>query len=110
MNWLNKLPGHRRAEAGLEWRIWRKLGAIAFWGTALPALLALGMRLFGPDNPTPSQVRSAQLFDYILLGVLMLHWTLWVTLAIGCVIVMLMKGPGYVADAFPPEERTSDSG
>lgn len=24
------------------------------------------------------------------------------TLAIGCVIVLLMKGPAYVADAYPP--------
>jgi len=34
----------------------------------------------------------------------MLHWTLVLTLAIGCVIVMLMKGPAYVADAYPMEE------
>ena len=36
-----------------------------------------------------------------MLGVVILHWTLVLTLAIGCAIVMLMKGPAYVADAYP---------
>jgi hypothetical protein len=36
-----------------------------------------------------------------------LHWTLVLTLAIGCAIVMLMKGPAYVAD--PYELNDSDS-
>jgi hypothetical protein len=39
----------------------------------------------------------------------MLHWTLVLTLAIGCVIVMLMKGPAYVADAYPIEEPAHDA-
>jgi hypothetical protein len=43
-------------------------------------------------------------FFYVMLGLVMLHWTLVLTLAIGCVIVMLMKGPAYVADAYPMEE------
>ncbi len=39
-----------------------------------------------------------------MVGIVVLHWTLVLTLAIGCVIVMLMKGPAYVADAYPMEE------
>jgi hypothetical protein len=33
--------------------------------------------------------------------VLIFHWTMVITLAIGCVIVMVMKGPGYMADSYP---------
>ena len=39
------------------------------------------------------------------LRAVVLHWSLMLTLAIGCVIVMLMKGPAYVADAYPPPGR-----
>jgi hypothetical protein len=39
-------------------------------------------------------------------GAVILHWSLVLTLAFGCVIVRVMKGPGFVADAYPlPEER-----
>jgi len=31
------------------------------------------------------------------------------TLAIGCAIVMVMKGPAYVADAYPPPGRGDSS-
>ena len=48
-------------------------------------------------------------FFYVMLGLVMLHWTLVLTLAIGCVIVMLMKGPAYVADAYPMEEPVHDA-
>jgi hypothetical protein len=36
--------------------------------------------------------------DYVVAGVVVFHWTAVFTVAIGCVVVMLMKGPGYVAD------------
>jgi hypothetical protein len=35
-----------------------------------------------------------------MVGLLILHLTLVLTLAIGCVIVMVMKGPAYVADPY----------
>jgi hypothetical protein len=38
-----------------------------------------------------------------------LHWTLVLTLALGCFIVRVMKGPAYVADAYamPDDEGAS---
>jgi len=35
-----------------------------------------------------------------MLGVIALHWTLVLTLGLGCFIVRVMKGPAYVADAY----------
>jgi hypothetical protein len=45
------------------------------------------------------------LLVYQLIGLVVLHWTLVFTVAIGCVIVVLMKGPAYVADAYPLPRR-----
>lgn len=49
------------------------------------------------------------MLTYRLIGLVVLHWTLVFTVAIGCAIVWLMKGPAYVADAYPPPERRSTS-
>ena len=40
------------------------------------------------------------------MGLLGLFWTMMLTVAIGCVIVMIMKGPAYGADGLA---ATSDS-
>ncbi len=101
MNWLKKDPGSIRSAPGLEWQIWRRLPAILAWGTALPALwLAASWwaSAGAPDLPhDPSSLRT----EFILVGVIVLHWTLVLTLAIGCAIVLLMKGPRYEADPYP---------
>ena len=36
-----------------------------------------------------------------MVGVVALHWTLVLTIALGCFLVRVMKGPAYVADAYP---------
>lgn len=99
--WLNKLEGFQRSAPGLEWALLKRLPRILFWGTLVPVLLALGWHWFSPDNPTPAEERNLLLFDYVIAGVVVLHWTVVLTVAIGAVIVMVMKGPAYVADAYP---------
>lgn len=98
--WLKRLPGFQRSASGLEWTLWRRLPAICVWGTLLPVAVAAVWHLLSPETPSAADDRSLLLFDYIVAGVVILHWTLVLTLAIGCVIVMLMKGPAYVADAY----------
>ena len=51
------------------------------------------------------QERDLLLLTYRLIGLVVLHWTLVLTLAIGCAIVIVRKGPAYVADAYPPPGR-----
>lgn len=98
--WLQQLPGFQRSASGLEWVLWRRLPRILGWGTALPVLLAVGAHLSAPSEPGGELARELLLFDYVIAGVVVLHWTLVLTLAIGCAIVMVMKGPAYVADAY----------
>ena len=61
--------------------------------------------LAAPDVADTAADRDQWLLIYRLIGAVLLHWSLMLTLAIGCVIVMLMKGPAYVADAYPPPGR-----
>ena len=107
MNYFNKLTGFQRSPAGLEWKIWKKLHIILAVGTALPLLASAGAYVLDGLEPATQNVRAVEQFFYVMLGLVMLHWTLVLTLAIGCVIVMLMKGPAYVADAYPMEEPPS---
>jgi hypothetical protein len=73
-------------------------------GTALPLLASAGAYVLDGLDSATQNARAVEQFFYVMLGVVMLHWTLVLTLAIGCVIVMLMKGPAYVADAYEMEE------
>jgi hypothetical protein len=106
MSWLNKLPNSIRSASGLEWTLWRKLPLILLVGTALPLAAAVALHL-GNDPLIAADVRWLQTMDYVVAGVVIFHWTAVFTLAIGCVVVMLMKGPGYVADD-PMELSHSD--
>jgi hypothetical protein len=102
MNLFNKLPGFVRYAPGLEQRIWRRLPAILLWGTLLPLLLAGVNHALAPTAPPPGSSDGALLlWDYMMWGVVALHWMLVLTLALGCFIVRVMKGPAYVADAYP---------
>ena len=100
MDWLRKLPGHRRSPAGLEWRLLRLMPSIWLAGTVLPALAALAARWLITASTAAEQARNVQLFDYMMIGLVIFLWTLVLTVTIGCIIVWLMKGPAYVADGF----------
>jgi len=100
MNWLRKLPGYQRTPAGFEWRLLRMMPTVWLAGTLLPAMMALAARwLLVADNEA-ALARTIQMFDYMMIGLVIFVWTLALTVTIGCVIVWIMKGPAYVADGF----------
>jgi hypothetical protein len=109
MNYFNKLKGFQRSPAGLEWQIWKRLHIILAAGTALPLLASAGAYVLDGLVPATQNARAVEQFFYVMVGIVVLHWTLVLTLAIGCAIVMLMKGPAYVADAYPMEEHPRDA-
>jgi hypothetical protein len=101
MKYLKKLPGHHRSPPGLERKIWRRLPAAMLASTLIP-LFAYGYaRLF----PTPAVGDSVEKYlagvEIAAVATVITAWTAVLTVAIGCVIVMLMKGPAYVADPYP---------
>lgn len=101
MDWFQKLPGFQRTPYGLEWRILRLMPQVALAGTALPALMAFVARYLIDGSTAAETARNLQRFDFMMIGLVIFIWTLVVTVAIGCVIVWLMKGPAYVADGLP---------
>ena len=105
MNALSRLPGFKRSPSGLEWALWKRLPAILVLGTAVPIGLALALWWAAPGQPSAAEERELLLLTYKLIGLVVLHWTLVLTWSIGCVIVLVMKGPAFVADAYPPPGR-----
>jgi hypothetical protein len=111
VNPFQRLPGFVRSAPGLEHRLWRRLPALLLWGTLLPALLVGLNHLLAPDPGAGGSLDAAVLrWDFVLLGLVTLHWTLLLTLAIACFIVRVMKGPAYVADGYPLPERVTGAG
>ena len=102
MNLFNKLPGFVRSAPGLEQRIWRRLPTILLVGTLVPLMLAAVNHALAPAVPESGASNGALLlWDYTMIGVVVMHWMLVLTVALGCFIVRVMKGPAYVADAYP---------
>ncbi len=100
MNWLRKLPGYQRTPSGFEWRLLRLMPTVWLAGTLLPGLMALAGRFLITGGDAAGLARHIQLFDYIMIGLVVFIWTLVLTVTIGCIIVWLMKGPAYVADGY----------
>jgi len=78
----------------------RLMPTVCLAGTLLPALMAFAARFLIVEGSAAELARHIQLFDFVMIGLVIFVWTLVVTVMIGCVIVWLMKGPAYVADGF----------
>jgi hypothetical protein len=101
MNWFKVMEGSRRSASGLEWKIWRKLPHITVIGSVVPALVWAALYLTLDPEASEAQARWLLTAGYVVAGVVIFHWTMVLTLAIACAIVIVMKGPAYVADAYP---------
>ncbi len=105
MGLLNKLPGYTRSPSGFEWVLFKKIPVIFLLGTAPLAAIILSIYL---NNATLSPAQ--QKIIYQCLGLLFSYWFFVGATAIGCIVVMLMKGPAYVADPYelPKEDKLLD--
>jgi hypothetical protein len=101
MKLLQKLPDSRRSPPGLEWRILKKLPAAALASTVVP-LLCYAIAYLLPSLAGDRSIER-YLTDVAIAAIAaaVTAWTAIFTLALGCFIVVLMKGPGYVADRYP---------
>lgn len=109
MGMFNVLPGFQKTPPGLERPILRRLPAVLWQGTALLVLCALVVQLW-PWDGTEAQIYTRITTLHIgLISLMVLHWTVVLTVAIGAFIVLVMKGPAYVADAYPMDEAEHPS-
>ena len=106
---LIKLPGHVRVPAGWEWRIFKKLPTVFFGGLALIGSIALAFHGFPPTGSADEIAKHLAGVDILSIAVAILHVTVVGTVAIGCIIVLLMKGPAYVADGFEVSDADAPS-
>ena len=82
----------------------RTLPMIFLLGTLLLALPSLVVRFFpwdGTDTEIATRIMS---FDIYVISLVILHWTVVVTVGIAAFIIMVMKGPAYVADPYHLDE------
>jgi len=101
MNYFNKLPGYHKAPAGLEWVIMKKLPVI-FIASTLLILTPMFYIYFSNHSLSPAQLKQL----YLCLGLIFSVWFFIGAAAIGCFVVMIMKGPAYVADPYDlPKEN-----
>lgn len=101
---FQRLPGFRRTPAGIERPILRSLPKVLLYGTLLLMLPSLRVRLAGVVPADAGGASATMTVDILVAGLLFLHWNAVLTLAIGAFIVMVMKGPAYVADAYRLED------
>ena len=101
MDLFKRLHG-RLEPPGLELLILRKLPRVTLLGTLLPVALAVLVRVMPPQAgvDVAKHIRSVDIFA---IATTVTFWTAVFTVAIGCVVVHVMKGPAYVADPYPVE-------
>jgi hypothetical protein len=106
---FNKLPGFKRAPAGLEWTLLRRLPHFAVAGVVVPLVCALAVRLGTEWGGAIVSAKLATSIEIALASLVVLYWTIVPTVALGCLIVMIAKGPAYVADAYPLTDADAPS-
>lgn len=100
MKYLSKLPNYRRAPPGLELKILKKMPIVLFGGTVVPLFFSLASRVYPLDGTAQRIARQHELVDILSIASVLAVWMTVLTIAIGCITVVLMKGPAYVADAY----------
>lgn len=92
--WLRKLPGYQVYEPGLERKVLQELPQFILFGSLALALPSLLSRLL-------LSTKAQRIIDILVISTEIFFLGMALTLAIAASIVMLSKGPAYVADAYP---------
>jgi hypothetical protein len=102
---FKKLPNSVIEPPGLERVILRKIPFHLTAATLVPILVAMWVHWFPPELAADA-LSSHLTYVKILAGAIVITaWTLAVAIGIACLIVIVMKGPTYVADSY----KLSDS-
>ncbi len=86
--------------AGLEWVILKMLPKILAGGIFIPLFLSIFVRWFPFEKPAAEIAKMHISIDILSISIFFSVLSAVITVAIGCIIVVLMKGPAYVADAY----------
>jgi hypothetical protein len=107
MELFNRLPGFTSSPPGYERVFLRYLPAAGIGGSLSLLLALLAVRWSSPDGLLGPLAKA----EIYLISLFFLYWSALLILAIAAFIVMVMKGPAYVADAYPlPDADSPDTG
>jgi hypothetical protein len=104
---MKKLHNHRYP-AGMERVILKKIPKYLAGGIVIPLFMSLLVRippitaLFANSATEITKLQTG--IDILGIAIFFMVLSLVFTVAIGCVIVVLMKGPAYIADAYDLED------
>lgn len=101
MDLFKKLPGFEKAPPGLERKILRWIPRVFLVGTVLIMLPSLITRIWTMGQEPWVASKLLTTVDIYAFGLLTALWTALFTVGLGALTVMIMKGPAYVADAYP---------
>jgi hypothetical protein len=100
---MARLHNHRHPD-GLERVILKKLPKVLLGGIFIPLFMAIFARLY-PIAGSVTEIAKHQIsIDILAISLFFMVFSAAFTVTIGCVIVLLMKGPAYVADAYELED------
>ena len=100
---MGKLHNHRYPP-GLERELLRKIPKYLLGTILIPLFMVVFVRLSAVENLFASTAEEvAELhttIDFLSIAIFVAVLPIILTLFIGCIIVILMKGPAYIADAY----------
>lgn len=96
---MKKLHNHR-SPAGLEWTFLKMIPKILLGAIFVPALMSVFVRLFPISGTAAEIARHQHGIDILAIALCVTALTAVFTITIACVIIVVMKGPAYVADAY----------
>lgn len=98
---FRKLKTQHTVAPGIERQILRQIPQVFIFGLmglSLPSLLA---RLLPISGSVTEVQRWIGTVDIYVISLIVFYCTAIFTIGFGALIVMIMKGPAYVADAYP---------
>lgn len=98
---LKKLDGFQTSPPGLERVILRRIPELVFLGSAAILAPSILIRVLPHAGSLKQWQDGIAMMDIVVISSLVFYVTMLFTLGLGALIVKLMKGPAYVADAYP---------
>jgi hypothetical protein len=105
MQLFNRLPGFTRTPPGMERTVLRGLPTALWSGTLLLCLPSLAIHAWAWQTDSAETLQQLTMIDIYAVSASILYWNVLLTAAIAAFIVMVMKGPAYVADAYPLDDN-----
>ena len=101
LRWLRKIEP-RQEPPGAETALLRRMPVILVAGSLAPLVVHALAGTWVDDGAASKKALLS--IDIFLIAAVVTFWTAVFTVTIGCIIVAIMKGPAYVADAYPVQD------